>query len=84
MSQDEVLGEISTILSTVAGVDPGEVTPETSFTHDLDIDSMTMLEVIVAAEDRFGLLIPDDEWSRFSTVGDLVAYLEQAGVGAPS
>ena len=69
MSQDDVLRELSTILSTVTGVDPGEVTPQTSFTDDLDIDSMTMVEVIVAAEDRYGLLIPDDEWSRFSTVG---------------
>ena len=84
MSHDQVLGEISTILSTVAGVDPAEVTLQTSFTHDLGIDSMTMVEVIVAAEDRYGLLIPDDEWSRFSTVADLSAYVEQAGVGAPS
>ena len=52
-----------------------------SFT-ELGIDSMTMLEAIVAIEDRFGLLIPDDEWSRFSTVDDLVAHLEQAGVVA--
>ena len=52
--------------------------------RDLDIDSMTMLEVVVALEDRFGLLIPDDEWSRFSTVGDLVAHLERAGVVAPT
>ena len=83
MSQDDVLGELSTILSSVAGVDPGEVTLQTSFTHDLHIDSMTMVEVIVAAEDRYGLLIPDDEWSRFSTVADLLAYVEHAGVHAP-
>jgi len=82
MSQDDVLGELSTILSTVTGADPGEVTPQTSFTDDLHIDSMTMVEVIVAAEDRYGLLIPDDEWPRFSTVGDLVAHLEKTGVGA--
>jgi len=82
MSHDEVLGEISTILSTVAGANPGEVTPPTSFTDDLNIDSMTMVEVVVAVEDRFGVLIPDDEWSRFSTVGDLVAYVEKTGVGA--
>ena len=82
MSQDDVLGEISTILSTVAGVDPGEVTPQTSFTDDLNIDSMTMVEVVVAVEDRFGVLIPDDEWPQFSTVGDLVTHLEKTGVGA--
>jgi len=43
---------------------------------------MTMLEVIVALEDQFGLLIPDDEWSRFVTVGDLAAHLQRAGVVA--
>ena len=41
-----------------------------------------MLEVIVALEDRFGVLIPDDDWARFSTVGDLAAHLERAGVVA--
>ena len=38
----------------------------------------------MALEDRFGVLIPDDEWSQFSTVGDLVAHLERVGVGAPT
>ena len=61
------------VLSSVAGVDPAEVTPEKSFTGDLGIDSMTMLEAVVALEDRFGLLIADDDWSQFSTVGDLVS-----------
>ena len=39
---------------------------------------MTMVDVVVAAEDRFGLVIPDDAWPRFSTVGDPVAHLERA------
>jgi acyl carrier protein len=84
MSQAALLPEIATVLSSVAGVDPDSVTPEASFARDLGIDSMTTVEVVVATEDRFGVLIPDDEWSRFSTVGDLVAYLESTGVGAPS
>jgi acyl carrier protein len=41
-----------------------------------------MLDAIVALEDRFGVLIPDDEWARFSTVGDLVVHLQRVGVGA--
>ena len=82
--QNEVLGDIATILASVAGVDPARGDAREVLRRRLDIDSMTMLEVIVALEDRFGLLIPDDEWSRFSTVGDLVGHLEQAGVGAPS
>jgi acyl carrier protein len=83
MLQNEVLGDVATTLASITGVDASQVTAEKSLT-DLDIDSMTMLEVIVALEDRFGLLIPDDEWPRYSTIGDLVAHLERAGVGASS
>jgi acyl carrier protein len=60
------------------------VTPEKSFTGDLGVDSMTMLEAVVALEDRFGLLIADDDWAQLSTVGDLVSYLQRAGVGTPT
>jgi acyl carrier protein len=80
--QDEILDDIRTVLSSTAGVDPAEVTSDKSFTDDLGVDSMTMLDAIVALEDRFGVLIPDDEWARFSTVGDLVAHLRHVGVGA--
>ena len=66
---------------SVAGIDPAEVTLEKSF-DDLGVDSMTMVEAVVALEDRIGVLIPDDEWARFSTVGDLAAHLEQVGAGA--
>jgi acyl carrier protein len=57
--QDEALEDVRTVLSTVAGVDPAEVTPEKSLTGDLCVDSMTMLEAVVALEDRVGALIPD-------------------------
>jgi len=84
MDQNRSLTDITTALASAAGINPADVTPDMSIAGDLDIDSMTMLEVIVALEDQFGLLIPDDEWSRFTTVGDLAAHLERAGVVAPS
>jgi acyl carrier protein len=82
MDQNRSLTDITTTLAAAAGINPADVTPDMSIAGDLDIDSLTMLEVIVALEDQFGLLIPDDEWSRFATVGDLAAHLEQAGVVA--
>jgi len=84
MVQDEILNDIRTVLSSVAGVDPAAVTPEKSLTGDLGVDSMTMLEAIVALEDRFGVLIPDDTWAQLSTVGDLAAQLKSAGTGTPA
>jgi acyl carrier protein len=80
MTQDDVLGEVRSVFAAVAKIDPGAISPEKSLSEDLDVDSLTLIEVVVAIEDKFGLLIPDDEWQRFSTVGDLVNYLAGAGV----
>jgi salicylate hydroxylase len=75
--QDHVLDDITEILGDVAGINRADITPETSLA-DLGIDSLTMVEVVVAAEDRFGLLINDDDWPRFKTVLDATRYLDQA------
>jgi acyl carrier protein len=80
MTQDDVLGEVRGVFAAVAKIDPGAISLEKSLSEDLDVDSLTLIEVVVAIEDKFGLLIPDDEWQRFSTVGDLVNYLAGAGV----
>ncbi len=77
MARDGWAEGLAEVLGAVAGIDRADVTPATSFTDDLGIDSLSMVEVVVAAEDRFGVLIPDDDWSRFRTVGDAIEYLEQ-------
>jgi acyl carrier protein len=77
MPQDHVLDDITEILGDVAGINRADITPETSLA-DLGIDSLTMVEVVVAAEDRFGLLINDDDWPRFKTVLDATRYIDQA------
>ena len=42
-----------------------------------------MAKVVVAAEDRFGVLVPDDEWAQFTTVRDALRYLEQSTTAPP-
>ena len=80
MQQDEVLAGLREVLGAVAGIDRSGITLKAQFGDALGIDSLTMVDVVVAAEDRFGLIIPDDDWARFVTVGDAVAYLEQAAL----
>jgi len=80
MSQDEVLAGITEILGSAAGISRAEITPETAFA-DLGIDSLMMVEVVVATEDRFGLLINDDDWPHFKTVLDAARYVNQAPAG---
>jgi acyl carrier protein len=76
--QDGVLAGLTDVLAEVARVDRSTVTAEARLAEDLGIDSMTLVDVVVAAEDRFGLVIPDDDWARFETVGDAVAHLERS------
>lgn len=83
MTRDELEAGLAEVLGTVAGVDRADVVPERSFTEDLGIDSLTMVELVVAAEDRFGVLIPDDDWARFTTVGDALRFLERSTTAPP-
>jgi acyl carrier protein len=75
-TQEEVLEGLAKIVNEVAGIDESEVQLDKSFTNDLDCDSLTMVEVVVAAEDKFGVKIPDEEVKNLSTVGDAVKYIQ--------
>ena len=77
MSQ-EILEGLAAIVNEVAGTPVSDITPEKAFVDDLDIDSLSMVEVVMAAEDKFGVSIPDDEVKNLKTVGDAVAYIEKA------
>jgi acyl carrier protein len=74
-SREEIVAGLAEILEEVAGVKPADVSEEKSFTEDLDVDSLSMVEVVVAAEERFGVKIPDDQVQNLKTVGDAVSYI---------
>ncbi|HWD07032.1 MAG TPA: acyl carrier protein [Amycolatopsis sp.] len=71
----EILAGLAEIVEEVAGVAQDDVTTEKSFVDDLDIDSLSMVEIAVQAEDKFGVKIPDDELANLKTVGDAVNYV---------
>ena len=73
---DEIREGLASILNEVADVAPDDVSDEKSFTDDLDVDSLSMVEVAMAAEEKFGVKIPDDELPKLKTVGDAVSYIE--------
>ena len=72
----EILAGLAEIVEEVAGIEKAEVTADKTFVDDLDIDSLSMVEIAVQAEDKFGVKIPDDELANLRTVGDAVAYIE--------
>ncbi|SHE31976.1 MULTISPECIES: acyl carrier protein [Caloramator] len=64
-------------ISEVLGIDPDDITMESSFMDDLGADSLDVVELIMALEDEFDLEIPDEEAEKIQTVGDVVEYIKE-------
>ena len=77
-SQDEVLAGLAEIVNEETGIATDSVQMDKSFTDDLDIDSISMMTIVVNAEDKFGVKIPDEEVKNLITVGDAVNFIVSA------
>lgn len=77
---EEIRSGLADIVNEVAGVPAADVQLDKSFVDDLDVDSLSMVEVVVAAEEKFNVSIPDDDVRSLKTVGDAVLFIEKAGV----
>jgi acyl carrier protein len=77
-TKTDILTDLAAIVEDIAGVDAADVQLEKEFIGDLDVDSLSMVEIVVAAEEKFGVRIPDDEVKNLKTVGDAVDYIEGA------
>ena len=75
---EEIRSQLADIVNEVAGVDTDDVQLDKSFVDDLDVDSLSMVEIVVAAEEAFGVTIPDSEVKNLKTVGDAVSFIENA------
>ena len=75
LSQQEVLAGLAKLVNDETGIPVDSVQLEKSFTDDLDIDSISMMTIVVNAEDEFGVKIPDDEVKNLVTVGDAVRFI---------
>ena len=78
MTDEQIVSDLAVILNEVAGVDQSKVSADKSFLYDLEVDSLSMVEVVMAAEDKFGVKIPDEEVKNLRTVGDAVAFIKKA------
>ena len=76
-SEQEILAGLGEIVEEIVGTEPSEVTPENSFEDDLDIDSLSMVEIAVAAQDKVGVEIPDDQLKDLKTVQDVINYIQK-------
>ena len=77
MTDQEILAGLAEIVDEIAGVSADEVTPDKNFVEDLDIDSLSMVEIAVAAQDKFGVEIPDEQLKDLKTVQDVVNFVSK-------
>ncbi len=77
-SNEEILAGLAEIVNEETGLATESVELDKSFTDDLDIDSISMMTIVVNAEEKFGVRIPDEEVKNLKTVGDAVDFIANA------
>jgi acyl carrier protein len=75
LSEQDVLAGLAELVNDETGIAVDAVQMDKSFTDDLDIDSISMMTIVVNAEDKFGVKIPDEEVKNLITVSDAVNFI---------
>ncbi len=68
---------IQAVIAEQLEIDVSQVTPEAKFVKDLGADSLDVVELIMALEERFGIEISDEQAEKFINVGDAMRYIEK-------
>ena len=68
--------DVKAIIKDLLGADDAKITPEARFREDLEADSLDLVELIMAFEDKFGAEISDEDAQKITTVGDAVSYID--------
>ena len=72
----EIAEKVKNIVTEQLGVDAEEVTTDAAFIEDLGADSLDTVELVMAFEEEFGIVIPDEDADKIRTVGEAVKYIE--------
>jgi acyl carrier protein len=76
MEDNDMLEKVIGILSEFTALEKDKITEESALIADLGLNSLDVINVVVAFEEEFDIDIPDKAIKSFSTVGDIVKYLE--------
>lgn len=72
-----VLDQIKKILVETMDIEEEKITLDANLKDDLNLDSLDSVELIMSAEEEFGIEIPDEDVMNFKTVNDIVNYIEE-------
>ncbi len=68
--------EVKELIAEQMRIDKSKITPEATFIEDLEADSLDTVEFVMAAEEKFGIEVSDEEASKIKTVSDVVDLIE--------
>ena len=77
MERPEIESKLTELLVDELGLDADKITMDATFEEDLEVDSLGVVELLMALEDNFGVQIPDEEAESIGTVGQAVDIVEQ-------
>ena len=72
MDRADIELRMNTVLGTELGIDETKIDNDARFEEDLEVDSLGVVELLMALEDEFGVSIPDEEAENVDTVGQAV------------
>lgn len=73
----DTLEQVKLIIVDLLSIDEGKISPEARFREDLEADSLDLVELIMAFEEKFGGEISDEDAQNITTVGEAVKYIEE-------
>jgi acyl carrier protein len=80
----ETVAQVTRIISSHLGIEPGEVVPGASLVDDLGADSLDTVELVIAFEAAFGIVVPEADVRQIRTVQDAIYYVEARRPHPPS
>ena len=74
----DIAAQVKEIISEQLDIEnPEEIKDSQSFIDDLDADSLAIVELLLALEEKFEVSIPEDETEQIKTVGDAISYIQE-------
>ena len=77
----DITKEVKEIITEQLDVDQGDIKNESTFIDDLGADSLGLVELVLAFEERFEIDIPDEDTEKIRTVQDAIDYIEKNAKG---
>ena len=69
--------KIRDVISDKMGIDKEKITMESSFVSDLNIDSISMIDLIMELEDEYGIEFDEDQADSIKTIADVIEYINK-------